>query len=538
MSVVEASEAEEISDPSVQFLSSTNPAEEGEVITSGTAENPLTVEEELEIYEGFTEEAIAAVASPIREETEPVREQPAREEPVPPGTEIPTEPVQNPEPTPQPMQEEAGRDQELPEQPAPQNSEPPSKGGASEETESAGSKRKSLSPIREDDDSEVKLQKREAEIAKLTRMVGKEKGWKTAARKEALVKEARYANALANTNEVLSATLKRILAGELLTPAPAIKQEESSSPPPGPSNTAGPSGLPESAYPTVQAQASKGKAAETLPGKEAPAAKKRGRPSKKEQEEEKARKAAAAVAKTAIPLGSPSSQKEKRTVTAEVPPSPSTCTERSSGREVAAGSVSELRFLTEADKAKLVALSDKCSAELVGREKRNSKRLGGGTSQTSRALFQYRETLHRIGKTTLHTTSFNLSSQVDYISHIEKYGKAEIFSELTEETDLPWGTWAGLELCAAWAGQLTITTAVVKLILKEKDLKTLKYTESLNLVLNFLERAEPPVKALTAKYNSPNPPKRFFSFAEIDPIVTVLFCAELLLLCVGDHILV
>ena len=46
MSVVEASEAEEISDPSVQYLSSTNPAEEGEVITSGTAENPLTVEEE------------------------------------------------------------------------------------------------------------------------------------------------------------------------------------------------------------------------------------------------------------------------------------------------------------------------------------------------------------------------------------------------------------------------------------------------------------------------------------------------------------
>ena len=61
MSVVEASDASDPFDESVQYLESTNPLVEGEVLTSEVPENPIPVDE---AYEKWLEAQLATSPEP------------------------------------------------------------------------------------------------------------------------------------------------------------------------------------------------------------------------------------------------------------------------------------------------------------------------------------------------------------------------------------------------------------------------------------------------------------------------------------------
>ena len=95
MSVVEASKTSESSSDSVHVIGYFNPTVVGEVLNAGGNDNPLTIENEDEVWPGFRREALEATNLPMPSDPPTTKETAAGQEPVPPVEPVqPTQPGQ------------------------------------------------------------------------------------------------------------------------------------------------------------------------------------------------------------------------------------------------------------------------------------------------------------------------------------------------------------------------------------------------------------------------------------------------------------
>ena len=186
------------------------------------------------------------------------------------------------------------------------------------------------------------------------------------------------------------------------------------------------------------------------------------------------------------------------------------------------------RFVVEEDRLKAKALSAGFLKLLEGRERKKLK--GRSAEPTAVCLKEYREVLANIAKTHLHTTS--VDHEVSYVTQLKYYGNLRQPNEVTEESRITWKSTAALEVLTAWWSQTNLQKALLNNILSEKGAQKFE-TDAVQL-LTIVTRIRPKIAAAIAEYTKEYPPKEYLDTKDIRSVATVLYSVEQLLMCLGD----
>ena len=461
MSVVEASESSESTDDSVQYIGSTNPLVEGEVLT----ENP---EEEEHWY---SQAEIEAADRWMQENTIPEPEENAGQQPV--GPEPSTQPEQQPEPV------TAAQTTEQPETVTQRSGS-----AASAEEPSSAEKSAEKGKDRESEDS------RDREIRKLREKFSKKKEQLKEARKRKREAEERALKLSEERNAILQREIAELRARS--TPAPS---EVPGTAPAQSTTPEQPAQPPATSPATVQQTPTAEPSVITSPVPEEQTGKKRGRPrkgkaerdaekaQKAKEDAEKAREIGAALGKEVIPLGPPKStgktqqlrenldkahkQHGKGSFGARGSPvfgSPGAGPSSSPSPSTSRTTVGE-RIVSEQDLDTARTIAKETDIDLEGRETRKAKGKGA-LDALSVTLYQHREALPVIARGTLHTIGFQ--NQLDYVGHLNRLGTLQQPVDTTRGVALNWQATIALEILSGWRGQANLIRATLESIVREK----------------------------------------------------------------------